>query len=348
MGPGRAFMRLDRCGDMVRVAQIGMVLAALVVATPTSAQERRTRTLTFDPVSRQWVERAAPQAGTAEGDLHQIKTLNARGAFRQALKSVKAFVKTHGVDHPLYPEVLLEKAESYIGRQDFTRAHDTLQSFLGEFGGVALTEEALRMELVTAEAFLKGAKRRVWGIFRFSGTDLAYRILDEISVGFPESRYAEAAIKTKADHLYDQGEFDLAELEYARLVREHPRTRYHQFAQRRIADAALASFAGVYYDEAALIEAEERYREYAASYPAAAQQQNVDAIIDGILESRAEKDYLIGWYYERTGHRRSAKFYYENVMRDWPESIAAGKAYNRLGILDASETGAGGDGIASN
>ena len=85
--------------------------------------------------------------------------------------------------------------------------------------------------------------------------------MDEISVDHSDSRLAELAIKTKADHMFRKGDHLMAELEYARLIREHPQSRYHQFALRRGAEAALASYGGVDYDEAALIEAEERYRE---------------------------------------------------------------------------------------
>ena len=313
----------------------------MFAASVVNAQEPRTRSLTFDRDRRAWVEQSPPHPGTPEGDLHRIQVANADGRHRTALRLSKEFEKQYGRDDALYPELLIQKAEAFIGRRNFTDAHETLQAFLNEFGGMILTDEALRMQMVVAEAFLTGAKRKVWGIFRFSGKDLAYRILDELSAGYPDSRYAEAAIKTKADHLFQQGDFELAELEYARLLREYPRTRYHQFGLQRVAAAALASFAGVEYDEAALIEAAERYREYRATYPADAEREGIDVILEGIRESRAEKDFLIGQYYDRTGHANSAVFYYQSVLDNWPDTIAAAKASESLRLLGHAESSGG-------
>jgi outer membrane protein assembly factor BamD (BamD/ComL family) len=200
---------------------------------------------------------------------------------------------------------------------------------------MALTSEALRLEFVIAETYFTGVKRKVWGIFRASGEDMANQILDEISAEYPESRLGELAVKAKADHLFKTGEHALAEIEYARLLRDYPRSRYHQFALGRSAESALASFAGVEYDEAALIEAEERFNDYRVRYRAAADRDGVGLILDGIRQRRAEKEFLIGQYYERTDHLGSAIFYYQAVRRNWPESIAASKAASRLELLGA-------------
>ena len=62
-----------------------------------------------------------------------------------------------------------------------------------------------------------------------------------------------------------------------------------QPALRRSAESTLATFGGVEYDEAALMESEERYRDYASRYPAAADRIEVGRILDGIQQKRAEK-----------------------------------------------------------
>jgi outer membrane protein assembly factor BamD (BamD/ComL family) len=318
-----------------QLAMYGLVIVCCL-ADGALAQPPRARTLTFDPDKRQWVEEAPPAPGTPEGELYQMRTLIARQRYKNALDVAKSFAKTYGRDNPYYPDMLIALADAQIGMRDFDAAHKTLQEFLGEFGGMTLTEEALRMEHTIAEAYLAGAKRKVWRIFRVSGKDFAYRMLDQISAGYPDSVYAELAVKTKADHLFKEGEYSLAELEYARLLRDYPQTRYHQFALRRTADAALASFGGVDYDEAALIEAEERYREYRARYPAAAQREGIDVVLEGIRESRAEKEFAIGRYYEHTRHLNTAVFYYDLVRREWPGTIAATKAADRLARIDAA------------
>jgi len=180
-------------------------------------------------------------------------------------------------------------------------------------------------------------KRKVWLIFRVSGEDVAYQILDEISSDYPDSPLAELAVKTKADHLFKIGDHALAELEYARILKDYPRSRYQQFSLGRSAESALASFAGVEYDEAALVEAEERYNDYRLRYRQQADREGVGLILDSIHEMRGEKDFLIGQYYERTDHPGSAVFYYQGVRKGFPDTIAATKATSRLELLGVLE-----------
>ncbi|MEK7710455.1 MAG: outer membrane protein assembly factor BamD [Planctomycetota bacterium] len=318
-----------------RLATAAALLGTVVGSYRAGAQTPRARTLTYDSQRKEWVELPPPPTGTAAGDLYEIRRLNAEEKYRNALSGVQRFIKQYSKSDSLYPEVLLTQAEALVGRKQFDKAHTILQSFLGEFGGMAITSEALRLEFVVAEAYLSGVKRTVWRVFRVSGVDEAYKILDQIAADYPDSRLAEPAIKVKGDHLFRVGEHALAELEYARLLRDYPKSRYHQYALRRAADSALASFAGVEFDEAAIIEAEERFNDYRTRYRAEADRDGVGQVLDTIHEMRAEKDFRIGEYYERTDHLSSAVFYYKSVRENQRNTIAAARATRRLELLGA-------------
>jgi outer membrane protein assembly factor BamD (BamD/ComL family) len=310
---------------------------ALVMVKSATADQPRTRTLNYDVDKREWVEQPPPPPGTPAGDLHAVRVEIKEGNDRRALQRIDKLVKKYGTDHPIYPGVMIAKAEALIGRDDYDKAHLLLQEFLSRYGGMALTDDALRLEFVIAEAYLKGAKRKWLGMGLLPGKDLAYQILDEISVDYPDTRLAELAIKTKADHLFQSGDYALAELEYSRLGRDYPRSRYHQFSLRRGAESALASYGGIDFDEAALIEGAERYNEYRRHYAGAADREGVGLILASIREQRAEKEFSIGAYYERTDHLTSAIFYYRSVIRNWPDTIGATKAASRLELLGATE-----------
>ncbi|MEK6676206.1 MAG: outer membrane protein assembly factor BamD [Planctomycetota bacterium] len=329
---------------------VGILSVCILGASfATGADQPRTRKLDYDPVRKTWVELPPPPPGTAAGDLHLIRMGVEEKEFRQALKSVKGFVNRYGEEDSLYPEVLVAKAGALVGNREYDKAYKVLQAFLNEFSGMSITEEALRLEFVIAEAYLSGVKRRFLGIPMLSGVDEAYKILDEISVDYPESPLAELAVKLKADHLFTTGEHALSELDYARLLRDFPQSRYQSFGMRRSADAALASFGGVDYDEAAVIEAEERYKDYQARFPQSAGQEGVDLILENIRVRRAEKEFAIGAYYERTDHLSSAAFYYRQTRDQWQGTIAADRATARLKLLgigdeDASSSDPSGTG----
>lgn len=320
------------------------LVAGCLLSLPglSAAQQQRTRTLTYDVDRQAWAETAAPSVGTPDGDLHAIRVLIKDQEYREALKSIDRFVGNYGENQALKPDLLIARAESLIGRQAYHKAHEVLQEFLGTYGGSALTAEALRLEFVIGEAFLGGVKLKLMGLRLLSGEDTGLRILDEISTDYADSPLAELAIETKANHLFKTGDHASAKLAYAQLLREYPRSRYHEFALRRLAEAELASFGGVDYDDAAMIQADERYREYRSQYPRAADREGVALILNGIRETRAQKALAVGGYYERTDHISSAVFYYQAVLKDWPDTVAATKATTRLELLGALRAVPGG------
>lgn len=309
------------------------VMATLVALHTARADEPRARSLEYTPTSKTWVEVPPPAPGTPEGDLHQIRMWIKGEKYRTARRAINKFIKGHGKLGDLYPAVLIAKAEVLIGQRKFDKAHLLLQEFLSEFGGGSLTSDALRLEFVIAETYYTGVKRKFLGFRVLSGADIAHKILEDISLNYSQTPFAAYAIKTKADYLFANGEHGVAESEYARLLKDYPNSQYQQYALRRSAEAALASFAGVEYDDAALIEAEDRYRSYLAQYGAIAEREGVDLIIENIRERRAEKLYVIGEYYERTNHLSSAVHSFRLVAAQWPNSVAAGKAASRLDLL---------------
>ena len=329
-GSSRSSLSLTLVGVMT-------VCAVTVPASRGRAEPERARTLTFDKERKVFVEVPPPPAGTAEGDLHALRLLLDDEQYGAAFRATRTFVKQYGETHALYPDILIARAEAQIGRRDYYKAYKTLQEFLNRFGGFELVEEALRLQFVIAETYLGGTKRKVWGMRIFSGEDVALRILDDIAAGYPDSEYAPLALKIKADYHFRTGEFSLAELDYARLLRNYPNSRYHQFALRRTAEAALSSFGGIAYDDSALIEAEERYHDYRLRYPRVSQTEDVEVILTGISEQRAAKELATGQYYERTQHLGTAIFYYRSVLKHWPNTVAACEAQSRLELLRADE-----------
>lgn len=315
---------------LVSLVGVGLLCAAA------AAQSERLRELRYDPQRGEWHEVAPPPPGTPEGDLYSVRELTRQQEYGAALRAAARFEDRYGKESEHKPNLLIARAEVFVARRNCDKAHKTLQTFLNEFGGHELTGEALRLEFLVAENYLAGVKRKVWGFIPVPAQSEGQRILDEISAGYPEYEIAPLALKAKADYLFRTGEFDVAEQEYARLVQNFPESRYVQYCLLSAARASLAAFSGVEYDEGALVQAEERFREYRAQYPADAESEGIDLVLETIRSRRAEKEYSIAQYYERTEHISSAVFYYESVAQNWPDTVAGIRAQDRLALLGAA------------
>lgn len=298
----------------------------------------------YDPKTREWIEVAPPEPGTDAGDLELARRLLAEHRYGEARKALRAWRKSYP-DSPLYAEALFASADAEVyaadaGRAaDLWQAHEWYDEILNGWGGTDVAERAIRRELIVAEMFLfKGHKRRVLkGMLRVSAVDetldFLNRIIDDRA---PGTRVAEQALRMQADYHFQKGEFDEAERAYARLARDFPRGEYERLALQRAADAAFASFAGIEFDDAPLLEAEERYHQYLQRYPGTDEARGVPELLERIRENRAEKELTIGRYYERAKQPSAAIYYYRSVATNWPDTIAAEQARNRLEQLGES------------
>ena len=192
-----------------------------------------------------------------------------------------------------------------------------------------------------ARAFLSGQKRIVWKILRMPAYDDGIEALSRVWERIPGTRLGEQALRLIADYYFAVGDMDLAQDEYARLVREYPNGRYTSQAMLRSAEAAQSAFPGIKFDERALLEAEERYRQFQAAYPARAREEDVDARLENISRLRAAKDLDIAQWYERTRQPGAAAYYYQLVVRDRPDSLEATTARQRLEALGVDLTSGG-------
>jgi len=300
--------------------------------------------LEYDAKTGDWVEIPPPVPGTEGGDLALARSFLARGEYKQARKAFKEWFKLY-TESELWPEALFYAAETEILAVEqrpkgghLIKAYEWLQELLEGWPGTNLADRAIRKEMIIAELLLfKDRKQKVWGgLLWLSGKDEALQMLDRIADEWaPGTVTAEQALRLKADYHYLNGEFDEAEMAYARITRDFPRGRYHKIAMLRSGESALARFPGVDFDDADLLEAEVYLSDFQQRYPQAAADERIPQILSNVRERRAEKDFRVGRYYERTRKVDAAAFYYRLVAANWPATTWAAEAHNRLVALGA-------------
>lgn len=317
-----------------RTIATGIVVAGLLAVGASRARadtrDQRAESLRFDSAKGQWIELPPPVPGTPEGDLQIARAQYAEGDHSRAKRSVKKWLKQHGELHELYPAAMLLKARIRIAQRDYYKAHKELSALLAEFVGTEYADDAVNLEFIIAEVFLSGTKRKFLGMRILKADDVGLAILDDLANNHPGTNIAELAMLTKADYYYRTSDYPFAEHEYAALMREFPRSRYVRKAMLHSARSALASFPGVPFDDAPLIEAEERFSQYVSQYPGSAEQEGIGLVLNDISQTRAAKEFHVGRYYERVHRPRAAAFYYRSTRENWPDTVAALQAEERL------------------
>jgi len=331
-----------------------VVLAQASVGIGQEKDEVYHERLEYDAATGKWVEIAPPIPGTDGGDLAIARSMLARGQYKQARKAFKLWFKMYpdtalraqGLFYSAQTEVLASEARPKGG--DLIRAYQWLEELLEGWPGTDLADRALRKELIIAEMLLfKHRKQRLWGgMLWLSATEEALDMLNRIiDLWAPGKPIAEQALRRKADYHYINGEFEEAELAFSRLMRDFPRGKYHKIAMLRSGQSALARFPGVRFDEADLLEAEVYLKDFHEQYPQEAAEYRVPLMLSRISESRAQKEYTIGRYYERTREIDAAVYYYRWIVSQYPATTWAVEAQNRLVALGAVEPGSDDDGV---
>lgn len=326
-------------------------LSAAVAATPVPPSQRAER-LTFNEKTGEWERTGTPVPGTEDGDLDIARQWMAREEYKTALKILEDWLKAYGETAPRYTEAVYLEAACELEVGDYRDAHDGFQIILNNYPGSDYAEKALAGDFRVAEQYLAGKRRKAWkGLLWIKDREAGIEIMDDMIVNYSDTSYALLAHKAKADYYYQRGEFELAEDEYAVFASEFQRSRYHPYALLQSARAALARFPGVQFDDAALIEARERFQQVQVQYPAVADQAQVPVLLDDIQSLRAEKTLEIGKFYERTDQPNAARFYYRETVKRYPDTSGAAEAQNRLARLeggwDVSEEGSGTDGTGA-
>ena len=218
---------------------------------------------------------------------------------------------------------MLVRAEAELALGNRMKAYTAYERILDEYPGRESDERILQREYAIAVAFLSGVKQKLLGMAIFPAHEEALDMLDSITMRVPGAPLAEDAIKAKADYFYRKGQFGLAEIEFARLAQEFLRGRYYRQALLMAARSALARFPGLAFDDAALLEARERFITLREQFPDFAVQEDVASLLRRIDETMARKQLAVAKWYRKQNRPTSAEVYCRDVLKRWPDSAAA-------------------------
>lgn len=305
------------------------LLPANLLAAPQMPKypERRV----YNPATGTWSVAPSPIPGTEQGDLQLAMIDLAENRAKQAKDRLKKWLKKYP-NSELRPDAMVALGDAELALDNRMQAYKQYEKALDQYPGLEGEERILRHEFAIGVAFLSGVKQKIW-IFRAPAYEEGLDILEKVVSRAPGAVLAEDAIKAKADYYYGNGEFALAETEYARLAQEFPRGRYPRLALLMSAQSAFARFPGLAYDDSALHEARERFISFRERYPEFAEQENINVFIRRIDESLAAKHLMVGKWYGRQKHPESAAIYFREVVQRWPDSVAAAEARTRLSVL---------------
>ncbi len=235
------------------------------------------------------------------------------------------------------------KAELLLSRRKLTKAARTYDKLLTDFPHTKLRQAALERQFAIGTAFLGDQKKTVLGFLKISGYAEGIRIMEKVTdrAGIDSTMGVEAAIAVARN--YEKREkLQEAYLKWWEISLEWQTGIIGRDALLGMAQAKHAIYnknpenKRPFYDASCLRSAKSYYERFRLLYPEDAKTYGVDRILNEISEQLANKEYVTGQYYQKTGNIQSANLYYNMVVTNWPESAAAEGARSMLNHLTSN------------
>ena len=277
-----------------------------------------------------WVDVATEPQGQYVLDVAEFKQYVATGQAKEAEKALAQLKEK-------YPNIVGEdmdafsKGEILYSQRKFIKAFEQYDRFMNAYPQSALNDSALERQYEIARAFLYGQKRSLF-VFRIRAYEEAAGMIERIVERTGDAPIAKRSMKTLAQSYEDRGEFTEAYYRWSDTWDKWPSGQIGADALLGMADNLHASYRGPKYDASMLNSSRDYYEQYIAKYSLWAQEQGISTIIDEIDEQIAEKQLDIAMYYERTSSVTAANLYFQRIVDEWPNSVAAKIATGKLEI----------------
>ena len=266
-----------------------------------------------------WVPLVTPNANTPPGQVAEMITELNSGHPQHIPRQARRWMKVNQ-NNPLAPEVLLLRGDAYNAMGEKYTALFAYEDLLDNYPTSPLYGPCLRREYNIACAFLRGYKRKFLGLRILPVTGDALELLRRIQDRQRGSPLAELAGIRVADYYYSDSRFNRAFQSYQDFLRRYPYSQFVVKATIMEVQCLLATFRGVKFDLTPLRNADAQLETLTQDYPHFAQILQVKALEERIYQIEGQKELEIAQFYIRFSKPSAAKYYYNRVINDWPDT----------------------------
>lgn len=147
-------------------------------------------------------------------------------------------------------------------------------------------------------------------------------IYESIRMDDPTGPLADDATMATANTLFINGRWEDAAYHYDLMRTEFPQSEFQAQAHLLGMQAKLRSYQGPHYDPRPLLEAKKLGQtlqtQFAAQLPG--ERENIAQALKTIEAQLAERDYSLGQFYQNSRHYYAARYYYTEVVKQYPQS----------------------------
>ena len=233
------------------------------------------------------------------------------------------------------------EAQFYLGeiaekKDRLYEAYLAYQKVIDKYPFSSRINQVIEKEFRIAEKFMQDQKRKTFGLalpVENPAIEIFSKVIDNSTYGLwaAEAQYKLGLI------LKSIGQFLEAEEEFDKVIKNYPQSEWVTAAKFQIASCRGSLSTSPDYDQEATREAKETFEEFVLSHPDVALSRQAEKNIQELTEREAQGYYDVAVFYEKQKAYDAAKIYYNTVIKDYPRSIWAAKAFSNLQAMEQKD-----------
>jgi len=231
------------------------------------------------------------------------------------------------------PEAQYRLGTIFEEKGDYVEAHKAYQALIKSYPQSERFEEVIEREYQIGTMFLSGKKGKLLGLDIRPSLPLAIEVFQKIVAAAPYGAFGDKAQFNLGVAYQKSGHFDDSLEAYQSLIDQYPQSNLLREARLQMAEVSYAKSSSQTRDQSALDEAARQAQGYLKRYPGSEEAEKAEKINREVDELNAEKNYRIGFYYEKDNYLTSALIYYSDTAKRYPNTSWGQKAAEKLHSL---------------
>jgi outer membrane protein assembly factor BamD (BamD/ComL family) len=277
---------------------------------------------------------AREQFAQAEGAFKEKRFDDAASLYKKAAR--------HWPDSALEEDALFMLGDCYFFLDKYPEAGDAYGELLKKYDNSRHLDKVVVRQFKVAQYWLELERYRPRQTLNPNLLDKtrptwdtrgnALKAFESVRLYDPTGPLADDSVLNTAAEHFANDRFDDADYFFSLLRSEYPKSEHLIKAYILGLQAKLNKYDGPMYDSTSLIEAEELIDQMLTQFPAELGKERERVIMLGkaVRYQMAQRDYEMAEFYCKTGHYGAASIYFNNVIKDFPETQLAQMSRDRL------------------
>lgn len=246
---------------------------------------------------------------------------------------------------PLEERALFMEAESYFFADRYPKANDGYNALIKKYVNTQFLDKAITRQFAIARFWEQHHRAEPrWpttpNLFdksrhMFDTKGHALKVYENIRLNDPTGPLADDALFATANSHFLSGRYRDADYYYGELRKEYPESEFQYQAHLLGLQCKLLCYQGPDYDQTPLAEARQLTEQLLTQFSneLGDERKRILETRQQVVAALAIRDWKMAQFYEGKSEYGSARFYYEQLVRDYPTTKLAEEAQNRLAAI---------------